>query len=176
MRTSAPTPFVPLGHFPLTGGIGPYSKSFRFLVGAAISRPPLARQLSCGRIISAPTHNHRACAKKPHPAIVSNPGALLNKGSRKLTSTTAERQRAGKGALPQVSTRAGQVKSRLPFRMAPPGPGPQPRRTLVTFLRGTVTRPQAEHPRPRPSQRAKFPTLSINLPCNFSHAEPPGNS
>ncbi len=43
-----------------------------------------------------PYTRHRACAKKPYPAIVSNPGALLNKGSRKLASPTAERQRAGK--------------------------------------------------------------------------------
>ena len=36
----------------------------------------------------------------------------------------------------------------FPSGWLPRGPGPQPRRTLVTFLRGKVTRPQAKHPHP----------------------------
>ena len=46
MRTSIPTPFVPSGHFPLIGGIGPYDRVRWSLVGAAISRPPLVRRVS----------------------------------------------------------------------------------------------------------------------------------
>ena len=47
--------------------------------------------------------------------------------------------------------------------MAPPGPGPQARRTLATFLRGKVARPQAKRP-PVPAHRRKslFPQNSTS--------------
>ena len=118
--------------------------------------------------------------KKPHPAIAAQPGALLNKGSRTPPTPTAERQRAGKGAQPQVCTRAGQDFTQLPSRMAPPGPGPQPRRTLVTFLRGKVTRPQAELLRPRARRReippAKKAPTSLQGRCFFITSRSAGSA
>ncbi len=92
----------------------------------------------------------RGAKRTPRSAIAAQPGALLNKGSRNLASPTAERQRAGKGAQPQVSTRAGQDSTRLPFRMAPPGSGASAPVIFGYFPSLESTSPAGETSPPRP--------------------------
>ena len=101
--------------------------------------------------------------KTPHPAIAAQPVALLNKGSRKLTTPTAERQRAGKGAQPQVCTRAGRFSSQLPFRMAPQGSGAAAPVIFGYFPSLESSSPAGETPSPA-RRRETLPSMKRPAP------------
>ena len=121
------------------------------------------------RTASPTWSTHRRIRKKPHPAIAAMPGALLNKGSRNLTSPTAERQRAGK-----VSTTTSLHPRRPNFHPASlpngsPGSGAAGPVIFGYFpsLESTspagetlLSRPQAEH---SPVPKTKLPwTFTIH--------------
>ncbi len=114
------------------------------------------RQITGTVPMITPPHPRQRTRKSCTPRLLPNPGALLNKGSRRPPTPTAERQRAGK-----VSTTASLHPRRPSLNQASlpngsPGPGPRPRGSLGTFHHGKVPRPQAKLP-PSPPQ-AEFLT------------------
>ena len=94
---------------------------------------------------------------QPHPAIAAQSRRAAKQG---MSQAHTNHRRAAAGGERSTTTSLHPRRSiflQASLRNGSPGPGPQTRRTLATFLRGKVARPQAEHPRPRPPQRAKSP-------------------
>ncbi len=83
------------------GDSGPYAKSFRFLVGAAISRPTLTRQLSCGRIISAPTHGTGRAPENTAPRDCCQTRRAAKQGKQKANN---DHRRAAAGGERSTTT------------------------------------------------------------------------
>ena len=112
-------------------------------VGAAVPsgprQPPHHRQ----RAKNAP----RDCC---HARRASKQGKQNAPDTHRRAAAGGESKHNHKSAPALVKSPPG-----FPSGWLPRGPGPQPRRTLVTFLRGKVTRPQAEPP--QPARRRKIP-------------------
>ncbi len=127
------------------------------------------RYLITGTVPVITTHRTQTSHQKTsHPAIAAQPGALLNKGSRNLASTTAERQRAGK-----VSTTTSLHPRRSSLHQASPpdgspGSGASAPANFGYFPSRESSSPAGETPPTPPAGETLPPSPKTKLPWTFT--------
>ena len=139
--------------------IGPYARGSRSFVGAAISRPPLTRRLSCGRIISAPTHGTERAPENTVPRDCCQARRAAKQGKQKA-HTNHRRAAAGGGRSTTTSLhprRPSLRQASLPNGSSGSGPaGP----ANFGYFPSRESNPPAGGTTPVPSPAGETPPVS----------------